>query len=138
MSCGDLLALIDAVDKITAGIAAIAADATDAAANELVHARRSLASQALAMSRAIDEQLISGLTRLGTPCAVELHKAYQERRNRARTAIADHQAKWPAVEMRNAIKCYRADVGRLHIDQQAYRAWLRDEFIPKAAALLKA
>ncbi|RYF11939.1 MAG: hypothetical protein EOO40_02300 [Deltaproteobacteria bacterium] len=81
--------------------------------------------------------LVSPLSSLQSVEAARLRATYHQRRNEARAAIADHQAKWPAVEMSKGIEVYRADVGRLHTDQQAFRSWLRNEFIPIAAALVR-
>ncbi|WP_445191819.1 hypothetical protein ACT009_14770 [Sphingomonas sp. Tas61C01] len=131
-----ILALIEAYDRTTEVISAAAISAFPSAANELVVSRRDLARQGLEMSRAIEEQLAGPLLRHPSHAASELRAAYAERTNKARVAIATHQAKWPAIKMRDAIADYRGDVKRLHLEQQGYRAWLKTQFVPQAAELL--
>ena len=96
-----------------------------------------IAGQIQAMNRAIEDILVVPLMRRSSPDAAELRKSYVARSNQARSAMADHQAKWPAIEMRDAASRYRTDVARLHDDQRAYRDWLKAEFVPQATALLK-
>jgi hypothetical protein len=137
MDCRHIIALIDAVDGTAAAIATVAGSASTSAANDLVHARRTLSTQAIELSRAIEDGVVSQLGDHPSRAAVELRRDYLDRSNRARSVVADHQGKWPAVAMRDAIGQYRIDVKRLHADQQAYRAWLKNEFVPRSARLLE-
>jgi pyrimidine operon attenuation protein/uracil phosphoribosyltransferase len=129
--------LIESVDRTATAISAVAVHGSISAPSDLIRARRMIAGQIQEMNRAIDEILVVPLTNRGSAAAIELRKSYMERSNQARSAMADHQGKWPAVEMRNATDRYRTDVARLHQSQKAYRDWLKVDFVPRAIALLE-
>jgi hypothetical protein len=88
------------------------------------------------MNRAVDERIIDPLSRVSPTSAAELMSNYRERNNRARAAVANHQAKWSAVDMSRALERYKADLALLHAEQKVYRSWLSDQLVPQARALL--
>jgi hypothetical protein len=130
----EIRAIYRDLGDITTQLDAAANSDSEDKARDLVGFRRRYAEQSAKVASMVEEQICARLA--GKPETQEMLRKYRELTNEARSAIAYHQASWPASMISAKPDEYRDASNTLTTLHSAHRKWVVDNFLPEAELLI--
>ncbi|MBC2776365.1 hypothetical protein [Parasphingopyxis marina] len=130
----EIRAIYRELGDITTQLDAAANSDSEEKARHLVGLRRRYAEQSAKVATMVEEQVCAPLT--GKPEAQDVLRKYRELTNEARSAIAYHQASWPASMLGTKPDEYREASNKLTALHSAHRQWVVGTFLADAERLI--
>lgn len=115
----ELLAELDALERVHAELVSIAARSDDRRRHDLIALRRRFSDQMAIVGRLADPIF----ARAGDS---ELHQPYRDHFSRMRSTAATHQANWPAVKIDEATDLYRRSAQGVTEACRQFQGWMRE------------
>ena len=117
-----LLAELDALERVHSELASIAARSDERRRHDLIALRRQFSEQMAHVGRMADPLLAAA----GDP---SLHQTYRDYFSRMRSTAATHQANWPAVRIDESTDLYRRSAQGVTEAHRQFIAWMRDALV---------
>lgn len=130
----EIRAIYRELDDITKELDAVVDSDSPDKARELVALRRRYSEQNAKVTTMVEEQICAPLAAKSD--AQESLRKYRDLTNEARSAIAYHQASWPASMVSAKPDEYREAGKKLTALHSGHRQWVVGSFLPEAERLI--